>query len=525
MASSTSSTTVSTTPKKRKKTTGVLDYLRTSLPRETLLELYTDESRGRFVCRSILQTQLSDVAQQIVMRLSCCGGAFPVSGIAEWVVQKHQLPKLLKELKKWAIIQSEKSEVISLTKEFNTGVQGAIQSLDSSPWMSLTQEMIQQYANEAGVGAKYRPVAMADLERDTQEKWDAVLHFLVGTPNIKREPAPAVVNFLLTTKLMQHDPDWKGSVDRAPLVITTRGYDFMLQDNHQQVWHFVVQYLQSMERHKKAKELLQEAMLFLISLSFAKVGDAYASSSLSKRGRTLMKDLSLFGLLYVQQLNDKISIFYPTQVALQLVHESSSSTTLSYSLSTKTLEAALADPTPKESSHLAVVVQTNFQLCAYTTSELHVSMLGLFCDVDTIRRLPNVVFMIITRDSVKSAFHLGIEAQQILRFLEKNSHPKLRGQGHSPIPQNVEDQIWLWHRELRRVEWDEVYKIQCHNGLDGEFEATKAKAIEMGAFQWSADSKKELLVNFNQVEELLTWAGKWRAKVASGGNMSTDDDF
>ncbi len=54
-------------------------------------------------------------------------------------------------------------------------------------------------------------------------------------------------------------------------------------------------------------------------------------------------------------------------------------------------------------SRLAIIVQTNFQICAYTKSELHVSMLGLFCDETQYRRLPNVCF----RDSVKSAFQLG----------------------------------------------------------------------------------------------------------------------
>ena len=55
-----------------------------------------------------------------------------------------------------------------------------------------------------------------------------------------------------------------------------------------------------------------------------------------------------------------------------------------WSWSSKALESALAHPRPHDSSHLAIIVQTNFQLCTYTTSELHVSMLGLFCDVQTI---------------------------------------------------------------------------------------------------------------------------------------------
>ena len=78
----------------------------------------------------------------------------------------------------------------------------------------------------------------------------------------------------------------------------------------------------------------------------------------------------------------------------------------------RALDAALSASIPG-TSHLAIIVQTNFQLCAYTTSELHVSMLSLFCDENSFRRLPNIVMFQITRDSVKSAFRLGIDAGQV----------------------------------------------------------------------------------------------------------------
>jgi len=115
------------------------------------------------------------------------------------------------------------------------------------------------------------------------------------------------------------------------------------------------------------------------------------------------------------------------------------------------LEASPVDPVPG-SSHIAIIIQTNFQLCAYTTSQLHVSMLGLFCDVQTFRSLPNIVFYHITRDSVKGAFKLSIMAKQILRFLKMHAHPRLRSSDHPLVPTNVQDQIWLWNRERKRVQ-------------------------------------------------------------------------
>jgi len=429
--------------KSKKATTGVLDYLQSSIPRNTLQQLYLDETRGQFVCRAVLQ-QVSEVSQQVVMRLHCTGGSFPAAGVKVWTslnAKKHD--GMLKELRKWAILQEDSTEVVSLTTPFAKGLRASLCSLNSAPWVPL--ESIQIEALEKEAGASPRHVSPEDLERYTQQQWDAVLHFLVGTAGHK-EPPPAVKHFLLQTGLMQADPDYQGNDPNAPNVITESGYDFMLQDNHQQVWHFVVQYLRSLEAEENGEELRKEALLLLVTLSFGKVGGAYLASSLNKNSRTMVKHLAHFGLLYTRKIG-KATLFYPTRVAMQLVGTTNDDTAVTstvWSLSNKALESALADPRPTESSHLAIIVQTNFQLCAYTTSELHVSMLGLFCDVDTSRRLPNVVFMNITRDSVKSAFNFGIQARQILRFLEKHTHPKLRTpQNTSPVPPNVVDQIWV----------------------------------------------------------------------------------
>ena len=127
---------------------------------------------------------------------------------------------------------------------------------------------------------------------------------------------------------------------------------------------------------------------------------------------------------------------------------------------TRSLEEALAAPIPSR-LHLAVVVQTNFQVVAYTRSKLHISTIGLFCDVQSYRRLPNVIFFHLSRDSVRGAFRLGITADQILRFLHVHAHPMLRLEGRALVPSNVRDQIMLWDRERRRVVMDEVRVVLC----------------------------------------------------------------
>ncbi|CAB9499525.1 transcription factor IIH subunit 4 [Seminavis robusta] len=531
--------------KKSKKTTtkGVMDFLQNALSKTALLQLYTEETRGRFICRAVLQ-KLTPVAQQVVVRLSSCGGSFPASSVEVWIANsgttvsgtnnKTRFQQIMTELQRWAILavpgegEGNNANTVTLAPDFAKGLQETLLSPDSSPWKKVTREQVRAMEQEAK--EKPRDVSFEDLERYTQSQFDAILHFLVGTPKMKIQPPPAVIHFLLQTGLMQPDPEYKGSnSDDAPLVITERGYDFMLQDNAQQVWHFVVQYLRSLESAaaKKHKNLAREALLLLVCLGFAQLGEGYLGSSLSKDSRVMVKDLALFGLLFVRKIG-KQTIFYPTRVAMELVgHDDSSSggnaASSMWSLSSKALNAALTNPRPQNSSHLAIVVQTNFQLCAYTTSELHVSMLGLFCDVQTIRRLPNVVFMTITRDSVKAAFCLGIKARQILRFMEKHAHPKVReammlpgtslSMSDSPVPANVVDQIWLWDRERHRVQWTEVYSHQCL--MQGEFQAVYQYTKEQKAHAWSSEARKSLLINYAHAEKVQSFVRAWRAKAAS----------
>jgi transcription initiation factor TFIIH subunit 4 len=566
-ASAPSSTAAASSPAKKSskqhklmaKTIGVMDYLQKSLTRQELLGLYKDPDRGRFVCRAVLQ-RVPELSQQIVVRLSCAGGVFPLSMISSWfrgntaasispsvtAANHGRMMKLLDQLYHWAIIvdqpackseeptqdNKEQPKLIHLTPEFFQGLKDSLHSLDSSPWNSLTEQQMKMIEDEAiritaKSNIKFPRMTKEDLERYTQAQWDAVLHYLVGTGNY-RDPHPAVAHFLLQTNLMQPDPDFKGkSANDAPLVITQKGYDFMLQDNAQQVWHFIVQYMASMEENlsndpAKALALKREALLVLICLSFARFGECYSGAALAKEGRTIIKDLSLFGLLYTKKVG-KTFVFYPTRIAMQLVGSEGTSNGSKnggaggggmWSWSSKALESALAHPRPHDSSHLAIIVQTNFQLCAYTTSELHVSMLGLFCDVQTIRRLPNVIFMTISRDSVKGAFNLGIQAQQILRFLEKHAHPKLRESGTDPLPGNVVDQIFLWDRERHRVRWNEVFSHQPI--MPGEFQAVQKYVMEIGAHGWSSEARNIIMIKYSNVDRVHDFIQKWRATKASG---------
>ncbi len=475
--------------------------------------------------------------------------------------------------------------MISLTKEYYRAIKDALSSLSPSPYKAITVTDYEQLVakekelelennnnNNKSIGndqgyknnkpSRYpnKIPTPTELETYTQTRWDSVLHYLVGTDdsNYENPPLP-VIHFLQQTGLMQEDPDWKPSgsssgrdrdnINRdsrqeqqqqqlAPLVITSRGYEFMLQEVHVQVWQFILKHIQQCLRNHNGQELRREAMLFLICLSYCKVGRGYRITELSKPTRSFVKDFAYFGLLYVCKIG-KSTIFFPTRVAVNLVvggltDASASSTSSSISAipsgsgsamsstselsalstsaaATRALEVELEAATPSK-NHIALIVQTNFQVAAYTTSSLHMAMLGLFCDVNTLRRLPNVIFFRITRDSVKSAFKLGIKAGQILRWMKMHAHPRLRTGDQPLIPSNVEDQIILWDRERTRVVMNEVYVLQC-NGQK-EYDAVSQYARDHEAYGWGCNKRRKLLIHYDKSELVVGYTRRWRARAA-----------
>ena len=532
----------------------IFDYLE-RLPSSTVRSIYDLPSpRGPIVAAAVVRSScLTDMARQFTLRLVTCGGSFKVQNIVEGWINRHGRKDALIALRRMeamGIIEptlglatrpgeaaeedaddASKRETMFakdavLTPEFNKAMRLYLITSSSSPWPIVTNEQIAIYkkTGEQEDGKPSRdPPSRRELEAHTQSQWDSVLHFLVGSNDNDRkgtngieEPIAAMINFLTRIGLMQEDPDYTGKDrSRAPLVITSKGYEFMLRDTNEQVWQFVLQYLNSMAHHDLKDSIRKEALSFLICLGSCRIGEGYFSSVLgSKSARVLMKDFARFGLLFVCRVAGKTA-FYPTRVAVNLVASnekggsSQSDALLPNLAATRSLEEAMNAPEPTR-SHLAVIVQTNFQVVAYTRSKLHISTLGLFCDVQSFKRLPNVVFFHLTRDSIRSAFRLGVTADQILRFLQVHAHPMMRS-GNQPMPPaNVRDQILLWDRERRRVVMDEVWVHQCRD--DAEFSAVGLYASDSEALAWGNAHTNKLYVHLSKSEAIQTFIRKWRTR-------------
>ena len=553
----------------------LFEYLAT-LPPRVLRRLYAaPDPGGPCMARAVLQ-RLPELGGQFALRLAACGGTFPLPLVRLWTdggsrSARREADASLAAMAGLGVIEpirglaggadadaidggeeeEEEDRVVRLTPEFGAAIQASLSSLRSAPWEAAPPSALLGAAGGRATSAgkidgEGAPPTANELETFTQKRWDSVLHFLVGSaPDDVEDPPAAVVKFLEQTGLMQEDPDWNSwqqqQYGEPPLVITARGYEFMLQDVRVQVWQFILQYFQSLENHKRCDEIRAEALLFLVCLSFCRVGDAFPAAALSAIGKTLMRDFSQFGLLYVAQVGTDAKtgkerrVFFPTRVAVNLVagglddddDEDDNAGGLrggggghmgrgargaeASGAAVRALEAALVDPRPNR-SHVAIIVQTNFQLAAYTTSQLHLSMIGLFCDITNYRRLPNVIFYQITRESVKGAFKLGIEAGQILRFLRMHAHPHLRSGDLPLVPPNVEDQICLWDRERHRVRFDEVCHVQCRS--KAEYRAVAQYSVDLGAFAWGSDVKLRLLVRFGLAERTLAFIRRWRTREA-----------
>ncbi|KAL3786731.1 hypothetical protein HJC23_005294 [Cyclotella cryptica] len=538
--------------------TSLFEYLE-HLPPQTLKLIYAlPAPRGPVVAAAVVRSSsLTDIARQVTLRLLACGGSFKVQTIIESWIHRHGRRDGLLALRRMEcmgilaplglatrpgededVIDGEESEAkraklmekdACLTPEFQTAMTTYLVTSFSSPWPLITRDQIDEFKKHGHekqhAGKEHKPSrdppTPQELEKYTQSSWDSVLHFLVGSDENDRgggikEPDDDMVSFLTRIGLMQEDPEYKGKdKSRAPLVITSKGYEFMLRDSNAQVWQFVLQYLDTMARHEQKDMIRVEALSLLICLGSCRVGEGYHTSVLgSKFARVVIKDFSRFGLLFVCRVAGK-NAFYPTKAVVNLVASSEkagreASTFIGQSVgASRTLEDALAAPVPSR-SHLAVVVQTNFQVVAYTKSKLHISTLGLFCDVTTFRRLPNVIFFHLTRDSVRSAFRLGVTADQILRFLHVHAHPMLRSGDQPLVPSNVVDQILLWDKERHRVVMDEVWVHQCRDAA--EFAAVGQFASDMDALGWGAAHTNKLYIHIHHAEQVLAYIRKWRTK-------------
>lgn len=170
-------------------------------------------------------------------------------------------------------------------------------------------------SNALDTDSKARDVVF--LDNYALARWRCVLHFMVGAGAAKGPEnegiSPDAVRILLHAQLMKRD-ETDGSA-----AITRQGFQFLLLDTQVQVWHFMLQYLDTCEQRGLN---LPECLSMLFQLSFSTLGRDYSSEGLSSGLLTFLQHLREFGLVYQRKVRFLIVFFFRLYVYIKMDRKS-----------------------------------------------------------------------------------------------------------------------------------------------------------------------------------------------------------
>ncbi|XP_067940217.1 general transcription factor IIH subunit 4-like [Watersipora subatra] len=382
-----------------------------SLAPAVLEQLYTQPT----TCIAVYR-ELPILARHIIARILFVNHPVPKSVVSSWVTSDYQSEQLaacekLSQLRIWQEHQIPGGLIAyNLNDIFRANFQRSFHA----------QEDIHTTTSHLGPDKNARDIAF--LDKYASERWEIVLHFLVGTREARHGGiTPDIHAILLHSGLMKLDND------DMP-IISELGFQFLLMDRSSQVWNFIQQYLATVESRSQS---FVECITFLLQLNFATLGKDFPTESLTDSQQRFVQHLRELGLVYQRKrLSNR---FYPTRLAVNIV----------------TGQNRIAGETKDKGF---IVVETNYRVYAYTDSPLHVALLSLFCDM--LYRFPNMVVGNITRDSVRQALMHGIKSEQIINYLTMHAHREMVAT--KPIlPATIIDQIRLWEIERDRFEFTE----------------------------------------------------------------------
>ncbi|CAO3595386.1 unnamed protein product [Absidia cylindrospora] len=324
------------------------------------------------------------------------------------------------------------------------------------------------------------------LDQYATQQWEAILHYMVGT-SLTKKPSGGVLNLLERSKLMQ------ASSQESNLQITNKGFQFLLQDVNTQVWAFLLQYLDMAEVLQMD---LVEVLNFLFQLGSSELGENYSVEPLTQTQQQMLEDLRDYGIVYQRKRGSRR--YYPTRLATTLT--SGNAAVAGSALKNKQNKehgVALSSAATvgkmdieEEEEQGFVILETNYRVYAYTDSPLQIAVLNLFVQLQS--RFRNMVYGVVTRESVRNALIKGITAEQIISYLQSHAHPQMRKR--VPIlPLTVVDQIRLWEMERNRLKSTSAYLYHEFN-VQTDFDAAERHAKDIGVLLWSNARKRSMVI-------------------------------
>lgn len=432
------------------------------------------------ICLAVYR-ELPEIARQFVIRILFVEQPVPQAVVTSWTSQLHSkdhalATSTLSELLVWrSVTISGGLPGWELMPTFKKHLKIALLG-GGRPWtMSNTLE----------ADTKARDVTF--LDSYAMSRWRCVLHYMVGASGALKDTesegiSKDAVRILLSANLMKRDDDEDGVA-----VITRQGFQFLLLDTKAQVWHFMIQYLDTCEDRGLN---LSECLSMLFQLSFSSLGRDYSTDGMSQNMLVFLQHLREFGLIY--QRNRKSGRFYPTRLALNIS-------------SKRSALAAIASENDCSQDRCSIIVETNYRVYGYTDSNLQVALLGLFTEM--LYRFPNLVVGVLTRDSIRQAFRGGITADQIISYLEQHAHATMLTKENTAInstsllPPTVVDQIKLWENERNRFTFTEG--VAYNQFLSqSDFISLRDYAQTIKVLMWENERTRTMVVTKNGHEDV-----------------------
>ncbi|KAJ1921272.1 RNA polymerase II transcription factor B 52 kDa subunit [Tieghemiomyces parasiticus] len=440
-----------------------------SLPTQTFQRLFSNPA----TCLVILRL-LSTLPKQVIMALLYVDRPVPLDDMQRWFRPGHrdQYKATLQELRKLHIVTEEQRALV-MNPVFQVQLRNALTGGGNH----------QSFGVPCQTRDKHH-VDTAFLDAYATDKWESILHFMVGT-SATSPPSMGVLGLLQRSGLMQQGTAQTGGGEGSAgrLIITNQGFQFLLQDVSTQVWMFLLQYL---DLAGNLQMDLVEVLHFLFQLGSLELGADYSTDTLTPTQLQMLEDLRDYGIVY--QRKKRSRRFYPTRLA----------TTLTTGLSniSRNMGQAGVSVDPAQTSTVAtteggfIVLETNYRLYAYTDSPLQIAILNLFVSLKA--RFPNMVTGVVSRDSIRGALSHGITAEQIIVYLTTHAHPYMRDR--SPVlPITVTDQLRLWEMEKNRIRPSEGY-LYSDFLRQNDYNVVLKYAQELGVVLWHNDERRMFAV-------------------------------
>ncbi|KAJ3063396.1 RNA polymerase II transcription factor B 52 kDa subunit, partial [Podochytrium sp. JEL0797] len=269
----------------------ILHYIQ-GLDKNTLTSLYSQPA----TCLAVLRL-LQPLSKHIVMRLLFVD-AVDMAVVSAWIFDQRQtsLVEALDSLSQFNIANDNQG-FLTINHVFQDSLKNALVGGGNTSSFGLPTDS----KDKKDITTEY-------LDAYAKESWEAVLHFLVGTPINKK--TSAVMALMEDSGLMSRE----GQRNSAELRITNKGFQFLLQDVNEQVWGILLQYLEMAPTKMGMNPV--DVLNFLFQLGSLEFGQDYSIDVLTDTQKQMLDDLKHFGLVY--QRKKKSSRFYPTRLATSL---------------------------------------------------------------------------------------------------------------------------------------------------------------------------------------------------------------